>query len=49
MAISPKCSKCSNELDEPGGILLSPPDNENKAKKYHLCVQCFNKIIKGGK
>jgi hypothetical protein len=44
MSIKPLCDKCKKELSEFGGILLSPPDNENKVKKYHLCAKCYNEI-----
>jgi len=46
MAIKPTCDKCKKELIEFGGILLSPPDKENKVRKYHLCVNCYNKLVK---
>ena len=45
MAIKPTCDKCKKELDDFGGILLSPPDENNKVKKYHLCKDCYNEII----
>ncbi len=41
MAIVPRCDKCENELDEFGGILLSPPDEENRVRKFHLCKKCY--------
>lgn len=41
MAIKPTCDKCGNELLEFGGILLSPPDKENKVVKFHLCKNCY--------
>lgn len=44
MAIKPVCDKCGNELEEFGAIILSPPDSENKVKKYHFCKSCFNKL-----
>ena len=46
MAIKPMCDKCKNELTEFGGILLSPPTKENFVKKFHLCKNCYEKIIK---
>ena len=46
MTIKPICDKCKNELKEFGGILLSPPDSENKVKKFHLCNECYNKIAR---
>lgn len=46
MSIKPKCDKCNKELDEFGGILLSPPDIKNRVIKYHLCLNCFKEIEK---
>lgn len=46
MAIKPKCDKCGKELEEFGGILLSPPDAENTVKKFHLCPSCYEAIRK---
>jgi len=46
MAINPKCDKCHEELKEFGAILLSPPDPENKIKKFHLCPKCYEEIKK---
>lgn len=43
--ITPVCAICKNELFEFGGILLSPPDTENKVIKNHLCEDCYNNII----
>lgn len=39
------CDKCNNELNELGAILLSPPKDGN-VKKIHICVQCYDEIIK---
>lgn len=46
MSINPKCDKCKNELLEFGAILLSPPDENSKALKLHLCKDCYEKIYK---
>lgn len=43
--IAPKCDKCHEELTEFGGILLSPPNKENKVDKFHLCVSCYQFIV----
>jgi hypothetical protein len=45
MAIKPICDKCRKELDDFGGILLSPPDEHSNIKKMHLCKKCYNEII----
>ena len=41
MAINPKCDACGAELNEAGGILFSPPSNENTVNKYHVCKECY--------
>jgi hypothetical protein len=42
--INPRCNSCAAELDEFGGILLSPPDKDGKCKKFHLCTECYVEI-----
>jgi hypothetical protein len=37
MAIKLSCDKCKKELADFGGILFSPPDENNRVKKFHLC------------
>ncbi|MDB5183034.1 MAG: hypothetical protein JWO47_818 [Candidatus Saccharibacteria bacterium] len=44
MAIKPTCDTCGKELTEFGAIVLSPPDESSKVRKYHLCVDCFEKL-----
>ena len=44
MAIKPICDKCKKELKDFGAILLSPPDIENKVRKFHICKECYKKI-----
>ena len=43
MAIQPKCSACGEELDEPGAILIGPPEGEI-ARKSHLCTVCYDEV-----
>ena len=45
MAINPICDKCKKELMNFGAILLSPPDKNDKVKKFHLCKSCYQDII----
>ena len=45
MAINPKCDKCSEELKDFWAILLSPP-KDDYVRKYHICIECYNEIIK---
>jgi hypothetical protein len=44
MAIKPVCNICGNELTDFGGILLSPPDDKNMVRKFHVCKKCYEKI-----
>jgi len=44
MSIKPTCDKCKKELNEFGGILLSPPNNDRQVTKYHLCKNCYKEI-----
>ena len=46
MAIKPKCDKCKKELKDFGGILLSPPDKNNKVRKFHICQDCYKSMAK---
>ena len=39
--IKPICSLCGKELDDFGAILLSPPDDNHKVEKYHICKLCY--------
>lgn len=43
------CDKCKKELMKFGGILLSPPDENGMVKKFHLCEECYEDIVKGFK
>ncbi len=44
------CVKCKKELNEPGGIIYSPPEEPacivSKADKMHLCLACYGEFIK---
>ena len=44
MAIKPLCDMCENELTEYGAIVLSPPNEKNMVRKFHLCVECYRKL-----
>ena len=45
MSINITCDNCEEELKELGAILLSPPDEDMKVKKFHLCRKCYEKIL----
>lgn len=32
-----RCIVDNEELNEPGAILLSPPDKDGRCRKYHIC------------
>ncbi|MBS3058642.1 MAG: hypothetical protein J4478_04550 [Candidatus Diapherotrites archaeon] len=44
MAIKPICDSCGKELDKFGALLFSPPDSGNIVRKFHVCVECFEKL-----
>lgn len=46
MAIKPVCDFCMMELEEFGALLFGPPDKSGNVKKYHVCKQCYQKLIK---
>lgn len=43
--IAPVCDWCDVELDEPGGLLFSPPDAEGIVLKRHACVSCYRALV----
>lgn len=45
MAISVTRLRCHCELEEPGGLLFGPPNEERKASKSHLCAKCYPKVL----
>ncbi len=44
------CARCKQELNEPGGIIFSPPEEPaciiSKVDKMHLCCECYLEFIK---
>lgn len=49
MALIINCDRCDRELTEKGAILLSPPkeiDGSEAVQKYHICVRCWEWLIK---
>ena len=44
--IKPVCDICGKELNEFGALLFSPPDEERKVVKSHICKECYNKLEK---
>lgn len=45
MAIAPKCDKCGQELTKFGAILFSPPNQNSEVKKFHICQDCYYKMV----
>lgn len=41
MSIVVLCSRCDDELVEPGAILFGPPDGSDFSHKDHLCLSCY--------
>ena len=41
------CDKCDKELESPGALLFSPPQDHHTSYcvKLHLCVKCYNKLM----
>jgi hypothetical protein len=51
--IAVKCHVCGKELEQPGAILLSPPNKYDSIKKMHICSGCYQgvmmyMVLKGG-
>lgn len=40
------CTKCGEKLTEQGGLLFCPPDEYGLTFKYHVCKECWKKMIK---
>jgi len=40
------CSFCSNDMEDPGALLFSPPTMGEDCKKYHVCTECFFNVMK---
>jgi hypothetical protein len=41
MSLSIQCAMCPNELDEFGAVVLSPPDQDSRCDKIHVCKDCY--------
>ena len=40
------CDMCHRNLDEPGGLIFSPPVDEAWiVEKYHVCAFCWPEIV----
>ena len=45
MPINPICDICKKDLDDFGAILLSPPDENSRVKKFHICKDCYDELV----
>lgn len=43
--INPKCDICKQELEDFGSLLFSPPGEDGKTDKRHICKSCYGKLI----
>ncbi len=39
------CAICQWQMQEPGGLLFSPPQKEMMVYKTHVCVKCWPLIV----
>jgi hypothetical protein len=37
---------CKRELNEPGAVLISPPQGNDVVIKFHLCKSCYKPLEK---
>lgn len=44
MSIKINCRLCNRGLKELGGLIFSPPDEEGRVYKYHICKKCFKSL-----
>jgi len=42
------CHYCGAELLEPGGLVLSPPDEDNRCERLHVCAECYPDVVRAG-
>lgn len=43
--INPKCDICKMKLKDYGALLFSPP-KDSKVSKFHICKECYYRLIK---
>ncbi len=44
--IKVQCVMCLKELEKPGGLIFSPPDDDSMVEKSHICQQCYRLFVK---
>lgn len=41
-----QCDICKRNLQEPGGLIFSPPTTESwVVQKYHVCTECWPEVV----
>ena len=40
-----KCDICKKLLKEPGALLFSPPEDDGRCEKAHICVLCYEDYL----
>ena len=41
-----RCDICKVNLQEPGGLIFSPPTTESwVVQKYHVCTECWPEVV----
>jgi hypothetical protein len=46
MSIKPYCDFCKKELSTFGGLFFAPPNKAGAARKYHVCRDCFKRMLR---
>lgn len=46
MALHINCDICEEELNEPGAIILDPPDSDDCVYKMHICKKCWHRLMR---
>lgn len=45
MSLKINCYRCTRELEKPGALIFTPPDEKDNCTKYHLCPDCINYVM----
>ena len=49
--MEPKCNfrkaaECEVELKRFGGLMFSPPSDDNMARKFNICIPCYKWLFR---
>lgn len=39
------CKRCHKVLKNFGGLIFSPPETHERVYKFHICLQCYFKLM----